>query len=106
LEYLSGGNQQKVSLAKSLDPKPEIFIIDEPTRGIDVNAKKEVYYFIHELVKTGISCILISSEMEEILGLCNRVIVMREGRITGVLEADEMSEAEIMFYATGLKEGA
>jgi len=106
LEYLSGGNQQKVSLAKSLDPKPEIFIIDEPTRGIDVNAKKEVYYFIHELVKTGISCILISSEMEEILGLCNQVVVMREGRVTGILEADEMSEAEIMFYATGLKEGA
>ncbi|NMB46460.1 MAG: sugar ABC transporter ATP-binding protein [Firmicutes bacterium] len=106
LEYLSGGNQQKVSLAKSLDPHPEIFIIDEPTRGIDVNAKKEVYYFIHDLVKSGISCILISSEMEEILGLCNRVVVMREGRITGILEAGELSEAEIMFYATGLKEGA
>jgi ribose transport system ATP-binding protein len=106
LEYLSGGNQQKVSLAKSLDPQPEIFIIDEPTRGIDVNAKKEVYYFINNLVKSGISCILISSEMEEILGLCNRVVVMREGRITGILEADEISEAEIMFYATGLKEGA
>lgn len=106
LEYLSGGNQQKVSLAKSLDPQPEIFIIDEPTRGIDVNAKKEVYYFIHNLVKSGISCMLISSEMEEILGLCHRVVVMREGRITGILEADEMNEAEIMFYATGLKEGA
>lgn len=106
LEYLSGGNQQKVSLAKSLDPQPIIFIIDEPTRGIDVNAKKEVYYFINNLVKTGISCILISSEMEEILGLCNRVVVMREGRITGILEADKISEAEIMFHATGLKEGA
>jgi ribose transport system ATP-binding protein len=106
LEYLSGGNQQKVSLAKSLDPRPEIFIIDEPTRGIDVNAKKEIYHFIHDLVRSGISCILISSEMEEILGLCNRVVVMREGRVTGILEEDQMNEAEIMFYATGLKEGA
>lgn len=106
VEYLSGGNQQKVSLAKSLDAKPEIFIIDEPTRGIDVNAKKEVYHFIHNLVESGISCILISSEMEEILGLCNRVVVMREGRITGILGEKEMTEAEIMYYATGLKEGA
>ena len=74
--------------------------------GIDVNAKKEVYHFIHNLVESGISCILISSEMEEILGLCNRVVVMREGRITGILGEEEMTEAEIMYYATGLKEGA
>lgn len=106
LEFLSGGNQQKVSLGKSLDPGPEIFIIDEPTRGIDVNAKKEIYYFVHQLVETGISCILISSEMEEIIGMCNRVVVMREGKITGILEQDRLSEEEIMYYATGLKGGA
>lgn len=103
LEYLSGGNQQKVSLAKSLDTGPEIFIIDEPTRGIDVNAKREIYFFINELVQTGISCIVISSEMEEIIGLCNRVAVMREGKITGILEGEHINEEEIMFHATGLK---
>lgn len=106
LEFLSGGNQQKVSLAKSLDPGPDIFIIDEPTRGIDVNAKKEIYHFIHELVKTGISCILISSEMEEIIGMCNRVAVMREGRITGILDGNRLTEEEIMYYAAGVKGGA
>ncbi|OAA31696.1 ABC transporter ATP-binding protein [Kosmotoga arenicorallina S304] len=103
LEYLSGGNQQKVSLAKSLDTGPEIFIIDEPTRGIDVNAKREIYFFINELVQTGISCIVISSELEEIIGLCNRVVVMREGKITGILEGEHINEEEIMFHATGLK---
>lgn len=106
LEFLSGGNQQKVSLAKCLDPEPEILIIDEPTRGIDVNAKREIYHFIQHLVSAGISCIMISSEMEEILGLCNRVVVMREGRVSGILDEGHMSEEEIMYYATGLKEGA
>ena len=105
LEHLSGGNQQKVSLAKCLDTDPQILIIDEPTRGIDVNAKREIYRFIAELVATGISCILISSEMEEILGLCHRVVVMRSGKIAGILDRDELSEENIMLYATGLKEG-
>lgn len=106
LEFLSGGNQQKVALGKCLDSGPEILIIDEPTRGIDVNAKKEIYHFIHQLVESGISCILISSEMEEIIGLCNRVVVIREGKITGVLEQNHLSEEEIMYHATGLKGGA
>ncbi len=103
LEFFSGGNQQKVSLAKSLDPEPEIFIFDEPTRGIDVNAKREIYRFINELVREGVSCILISSELEEIMGMCNRVIVMREGRIMGILEGEHINEEEIMLHATGLK---
>lgn len=103
LEFFSGGNQQKVSLAKSLDPEPEIFIFDEPTRGIDVNAKREIYYFMNQLVKDGVSCILISSELEEIIGMSNRVVVMREGRITGILEGSHINEEEIMLYATGLK---
>jgi ribose transport system ATP-binding protein len=106
LEFLSGGNQQKVALGKCLDPGPEIFIIDEPTRGIDINAKKEIYHFIHRLVQSGISCILISSELEEIIGLCNRVVVMREGRIAGVLDRNHLTEEEIMFHATGLQGGA
>ncbi|MFP4461700.1 MAG: sugar ABC transporter ATP-binding protein [Thermotogota bacterium] len=103
LEFFSGGNQQKVSLAKSLDTQPRILIVDEPTRGIDVNAKREIYRFLNQLASSGISCIFISSELEEILGMCTRVVVMKEGTITGILDKDEMTEKEIMLYATGLK---
>lgn len=104
LEYLSGGNQQKVSLAKSLDTDPEVFIFDEPTRGIDVKAKMEIFRFIHQLVESGISCIFISSELEEIIGMCNRVVVMRQGRVTGILKKDYINEEDIMYHATGIKE--
>ncbi len=103
LEYFSGGNQQKVSLAKSLDVLPEILIVDEPTRGIDVKAKREVYSLLNQLAKSGISIILVSSELEEIIGLCNRVVVMREGRVTGILSDQHINEHEIMLHATGLK---
>ena len=102
LQFLSGGNQQKVYLAKWLDTDPEILILDEPTRGIDVNAKREIYHFIHALAEGGIACILISSEIEEVIGLCTRVVVMREGRITGILSGAELTEEEIMYHATGL----
>lgn len=104
LEFLSGGNQQKVSFAKTLDTEPKILILDEPTRGIDVGTKRDIYSFIHNLASSGLSCILISSELEEIIGMCNRVAVMHNGRITGILEGDEINEEEIMLYATGLKE--
>ncbi|MGC8970736.1 MAG: sugar ABC transporter ATP-binding protein [bacterium] len=104
LEFLSGGNQQKVSFAKTLDAEPKILILDEPTRGIDVGTKRDIYNFIHNLASSGLSCILISSELEEIIGMCNRVAVMHNGRITGILEGDEINEEEIMLYATGLKE--
>ena len=104
LENLSGGNQQKVSLAKSIDTEPEILIVDEPTRGVDVSAKFEIYRFIHDLAGKGISCILISSELEEIIGMCNRVAVMRDGKIVGTLEDADINEEEIMFYATGARE--
>jgi len=103
LEYLSGGNQQKVYLSKWMDTEPRILILDEPTRGIDVNAKKEIYYFINSLIATGVSCILISSELEEVIGLCTRVLVMREGRITGEMEGSHINEEEIMFSAAGVK---
>lgn len=103
LEYLSGGNQQKVYLSKWMDTDPFILILDEPTRGIDVNAKKETYYFINTLVKQGVSCILISSELEEIIGLCSRVLVMREGEITGEMEGEHINEEEIMFCAAGVR---
>jgi ribose transport system ATP-binding protein len=103
LEYMSGGNQQKVYFSKWMDTQPFILILDEPTRGIDVNAKKEIYYFINSLVKQGVSCILISSELEEVIGMCTRVIVMREGRIKAEMEGDHINEEEIMFYAAGVK---
>jgi ribose transport system ATP-binding protein len=103
LEYLSGGNQQKVYLSKWMDTDPFILILDEPTRGIDVNAKKETYYFINALVNQGVSCILISSELEEIIGLCSRVLVMREGKITGEMEGEHINEEEIMFCAAGVR---
>jgi len=103
LKYFSGGNQQKVYLSRWMDTDPEILILDEPTRGIDVNAKREIYEFIHSLAKSGISCILISSEMEEIIGLCSRVYVMKEGQISNCLSGPDINEEEIMFNATGLK---
>jgi ribose transport system ATP-binding protein len=102
LRYLSGGNQQKVYLSRWLDTEPMILILDEPTRGIDVNAKQEIYEFIHQLAEKGISCVVISSELEELIGLCSRVYVMREGQITGCLEEDHVNEEEIMFHATGI----
>lgn len=103
LKFFSGGNQQKVYLSRWMDTDPEILILDEPTRGIDVNAKHEIYEFIHSLSSKGISCIVISSEMEEIIGLCTRVYVMKEGQITNCLSKDDITEEEIMFNATGLK---
>ncbi len=104
LENLSGGNQQKVSLSKSIDTLPRILIADEPTRGIDVLAKTEIYQLIHSLAEQGIACLFISSELEEIIGMCHRVIVMKDGAITGILEGEQINEAEIMFYATGIRE--
>jgi ribose transport system ATP-binding protein len=105
LEFLSGGNQQKVSLAKSIDTKPIVLIADEPTRGVDVSAKQEIYRLIHSLAAEGLACIFISSEQEEIIGMCNRVIVMRQGRVMGSLERENITEEEIMYLATGIREG-
>ena len=103
LQYLSGGNQQKVYLAKAMDIEPEILILNEPTRGIDVNAKSEIYHFVNALAADGIACLIISSEMEEIIGVCSRVLVMRDGRITGQLNGRSINEEDIMLYAAGLK---
>ena len=98
---LSGGNQQKVVVAKWLNCEPEIIILDEPTRGIDVNAKREIYNIIVKLAEQGKSIILISSEMSEIIGLCDRVNIMSEGRISGELSREELSQERIMKFATG-----
>ena len=100
---MSGGNQQKLLLAKVMETEPEIIIIDEPTRGIDVGTKQQIYHFISALAREGKSIIVVSSELPEVIGLCTRIAVMREGRIVGVLEGDEISEQEIMRYAAGLK---
>lgn len=104
LRFLSGGNQQKVYLAKWMDTHPKILILDEPTRGVDVNAKTELYRFIRSLTDQGISCIVISSEMEEIIGICTRVYVMAGGRITGELAGDSITEEQIMYHAAELIE--
>ncbi|NLQ16219.1 sugar ABC transporter ATP-binding protein [Marinomonas sp. M1K-6] len=103
LANLSGGNQQKVYLSKWMDTQPSILILDEPTRGIDVNTKKEIYHFIHSLTEQGVSIIVISSELEEVMGLSHRVMVMRSGQIMGELTGDDITEKEIMYYAAGLK---
>lgn len=103
LQFLSGGNQQKVYLAKWMDTQPEILILDEPTRGVDVNTKKDIYHFIHSLAKQGKAVIVISSEMEELIGLAHRVLVMREGKIAGQLTGSEIEEQKIMFLAAGIK---
>jgi len=102
---LSGGNQQKLLLGKVMETDPEIIIIDEPTRGIDVGTKQQIYHIVAALAAEGKSIIVISSEMQEVIGLCHRVIVMRNGRIAGTLEGSEITEGEIMRYAAGLKQG-
>ena len=102
--YLSGGNQQKVSLAKLLFTNPKVLILDEPTRGIDVGAKYEIYSLINKMVAEGISIIMISSELSELIGMCDRIYVMSEGHFTGELLRDEFSEHTIMEMATKVKE--
>ncbi len=98
---LSGGNQQKVVLGKWLALKPRVLLLDEPTRGIDVGAKQEIYQLMDELAGQGIAVLFVSSEMEEIIGMSDRVIVMHEGRITGELNREELSEESVMHLATG-----
>jgi ribose transport system ATP-binding protein len=98
---LSGGNQQKVVLAKWLTFAPRVLIFDEPTRGIDVGAKAEIYQLIRNLAAEGVSVIVISSEMEEVLGISDRIAVMHEGRLTGILERAQFSEEAVMRLATG-----
>jgi putative multiple sugar transport system ATP-binding protein len=96
VENLSGGNQQKVLLSKWMFTEPDILILDEPTRGIDVGAKYEIYLFINDLVSQGKSVLMISSEMPELLGMCDRIYVMNEGRIVAELEQSEATQERIM----------
>lgn len=98
---LSGGNQQKVVLAKWLATNPKLLILDEPTRGVDVGAKSEIYSIINELAKQGLAIILVSSELPEIINMCDSVCVMREGKLTAQLAQSELTQENIMRYATG-----
>lgn len=102
---LSGGNQQKVVLAKWLLDEPDIIIFDEPTRGIDIGAKRDIYLLINNLAKEGKAVIVISSEMAEVMGICDRILVMAEGRINGEVQREEFSQEVIMGYASNITGG-
>jgi len=101
VESLSGGNQQKVVLGRWLGTKARILLLDEPTRGVDVGAKAEIYRIMNDFVRTGGAILLISSEMEEILGMCDRVLVMRGGGLMADLPGDRLTQQEILNYALG-----
>jgi len=104
VKNLSGGNQQKVVLAKWLSSDPDVFIVDEPTRGIDVGARREIYDILENLAKEGKTVIVVSSDLTEVLSLCQRIIVMFEGQITGTLTGDARTEDNVMQYATNVKQ--
>ena len=99
---LSGGNQQKVLISRWLLTNPEIIILDEPTRGIDVGSKSEIHKMISQLARQGVAVIMISSELPEILGMSDRIMVMYEGRITGEVSREEATQELIMRYASDL----
>lgn len=98
---LSGGNQQKLALAKVLHPAPKVVVLDEPTRGVDVGAKRDIYFLIQKLVSEGRGVVVISSELIELIGLCTRVVVMRAGRLQTTLRGDQLTEKELITHATG-----
>jgi ribose transport system ATP-binding protein len=97
---LSGGNQQKLLLARWLEIKPRVLILDEPTRGVDIGAKHEIYRIIHELADAGVAVVCISSELPEVIGICERVLVMREGALAGELRGERITQENIMALAT------
>ena len=101
VQYLSGGNQQRVVIAKWLATTPKILIVDEPTRGIDVGAKAEIHMLLSDLAKQGVSIIMISSELHEVIRMSDRILVMHEGKIVAELDAESTNEEEILRYATG-----
>ena len=102
---LSGGNQQKIVVGKWLLNEPEILIMDEPTRGIDVGAKSEIYTIMSDMAESGKAIIMISSEMPELLGMCDRIMVMCEGRNMGIFERSEFDQVKLMAAATGTMKG-
>jgi ABC-type sugar transport system ATPase subunit len=98
---LSGGNQQKVVLAKWLLTQPKVLFLDEPTRGIDVGAKVEIYNIMNDLVDQGVCVVMVSSELPEVLGMSDRILVIHEGRLTGSFSREEATQEKVMRYATG-----
>jgi ribose transport system ATP-binding protein len=100
---LSGGNQQKLALAKVLQPQPRVVVLDEPTRGVDVGAKRDIYFLIQRLALAGQAVIVISSELIELIGVCHRVVVMRGGKLTASLDQDHLTEEELIAHATGTR---
>ena len=103
VRFLSGGNQQKVVLGKWLAMKPKVLLLDEPTRGIDIGAKREIYALMEELARQGMAILFVSSDLEEVIGMSDRVLVMHEGRLSGELARAELGEEAIMRLATGQK---
>ena len=99
--FLSGGNQQKVVLSKWLFSDSEIIIFDEPTRGIDVGARREIYQIINDLVADGKTVVVVSSDMEEIMGVSDRILVMYEGKVAGEVRKEDFSQSLITEYAVG-----
>ena len=93
---LSGGNQQKVVLAKWLATRPKVLLLDEPTRGIDINAKKEIYAIIDELARSGLGVVMVSSELPEILAIADRILVLADGRLTAEFTRDEATEEKVL----------
>jgi ribose transport system ATP-binding protein len=102
---LSGGNQQKVAIARMLSVEPKVVFLDEPTRGVDVGAKAEIHRILRDLARSGVGVVVISSELPELIGLCDRVLVVREGRITGEVIGEAMTEQRIMSLASIADEG-
>ena len=98
---LSGGNQQKLALAKVLQPQPKVVVLDEPTRGVDVGAKRDIYFLVQRLAREGLAVIVVSSELMELIGLCHRVAVMRAGQLVATLDAAHLTEEELIAHATG-----
>ena len=98
---LSGGNQQKVVLAKWVATDPKILILDEPTRGVDIGAKKEIYSVINDLAAKGVAVVMVSSELPEVLGMSDRIMVVHEGHVTGIIDAATADQAKVMTLATG-----
>jgi len=98
---LSGGNQQKLAIAKVLQPGPRVVVLDEPTRGVDVGAKRDIYFLIRRLADEGRGIVVVSSELVELIGLCHRVVVMRAGRVQTTLRADQLTEEELIAHVTG-----
>ncbi|TCZ80833.1 sugar ABC transporter ATP-binding protein [Paenibacillus albiflavus] len=103
VRFLSGGNQQKVVIAKWLGTQPQLLILDEPTRGVDVGAKKEIYSIMNQLTEQGVAIIMVSSELPEVLGMSDRIAVVHEGTIKGILSREEATQESIMSLATGGK---